>query len=199
MNETLPAKIERVCPVCKNQFLAKRYKVLQGLDNFCGRKCRNHGWESPEVRFWKQVRKTDKCWVWTGPVHTYGRIYANGAYWMSHRFSWFIHNGPIPNGKYVCHRCDNPPCVRPDHLFLGDALENHQDCVKKNRQVFGERNGRCKLTEAQAIQVKRLYESGDWRQVDLAEKFGVTQIAISLLVRGVNWKYLNHLKYSNEQ
>ena len=90
-------------------------------------------------RFWEKVSKTDSCWVWTG-VKTrggYGYLHkSSGTEQQSrraHRISWELHNGQIPDGLWVLHKCDNPPCVNPDHLFLGDRKANMDDCAAKGR------------------------------------------------------------------
>lgn len=87
------------------------------------------------IRFWKKVKKTDGCWLWMGskPGGKYGGISHNGKQQMAHRVSWELHNGKIPDGMACCHHCDNPPCVRVDHLFLGTRKDNQQDSVKKGR------------------------------------------------------------------
>lgn len=63
----------------------------------------------------------------------YGRIRVDGKSWLAHRFSWVLANGPIPEGMYVCHRCDNPPCINPEHLFLGTQTDNMRDMAAKGR------------------------------------------------------------------
>jgi hypothetical protein len=103
------------------------------------------------VQFWERVQKTETCWIWTGSLFTattwygnyglkppedtprYGGFFYQGKLWRAHRLSWVIHNGAIPPGKFVLHHCDNPPCVRPDHLFLGTHKDNIHDSIKKNR------------------------------------------------------------------
>lgn len=85
--------------------------------------------------FWAKVHKTDDCWEWTAARMSSGY---GGFYWQrgrvpAHRFSWEIAFGAIPEGMFVCHHCDNRLCVRPDHLFLGTALDNARDCVAKGR------------------------------------------------------------------
>lgn len=93
-----------------------------------------------EDRFWEKVQKTDSCWLWTGSKQGrmgYGYLHIGGKKdrkpSRAHRLSWVIHNGPIPDGLYVLHKCDVPACVNPDHLFLGDHKANMQDCASKGR------------------------------------------------------------------
>src|SRR5678816_769446 len=106
-----------------------------------------------EPRFWKHVKRAqgDGCWIWTADKMTsqqkrrtqrgagYGNFMINGCTKrvFAHRFSWELHFGPIPPGMLVCHRCDNPSCVRPDHLFLGTHKDNTQDMIRKGRHAHG--------------------------------------------------------------
>lgn len=88
-----------------------------------------------EELFWPRVLKTDKCWEWTGGLDRqgYGKFYNQRGAPRAHRFSYELAFGPIPQGKLVCHHCDNPKCIRPDHLFIGTHKDNTQDAVRKNR------------------------------------------------------------------
>lgn len=110
-----------------------------------GRRKRVEQYRPLEERFWPKVRKTDTCWWWTAggdKADGYGRIRAGGRgtpTLLAHRAAWEITFGPIPDGLEVCHTCDTPRCVRPDHLFLGTSLQNNQDMVAKGRQAKGER------------------------------------------------------------
>jgi hypothetical protein len=83
------------------------------------------------ARFWSHVLESPACWIWTGNIgpNGYGRFGQRYA----HRLSYEWMRGPIPEGMFVLHHCDNPPCVRPDHLFLGTAADNSHDMVRKGR------------------------------------------------------------------
>jgi len=91
--------------------------------------------ETAELRFWKKVLIGDDCWVWTAGKDWdgYGEFSIKHRPIKAHQFSWIVTNGSIPKGLFICHHCDNPSCVRPDHLFLGTAKDNYQDSVVKGR------------------------------------------------------------------
>jgi hypothetical protein len=93
---------------------------------------------SAEQLFWQRVTKGPGCWVWRGALvrvgSPYGRLRWRGKQTLAHRAAWEMTFGEIPNGRYVCHHCDNPQCVRPDHLFLGTARMNVLDSIFKGRR-----------------------------------------------------------------
>ena len=120
----------------------------------------------------------------------YGILTFQGKGWLANRLAWTLANGAIPADSCVCHTCDTPACCNPAHLFLGSHSENMADMKTKGRRKSinaGSFNGRAKLNEAQASDIRSLYATGDWRQVDLAEKFGCSQTIVSLIIRNVNW------------
>lgn len=92
---------------------------------------RGHSSYVKKYLFWLKVTKTDTCWLWTGrrDKNGYGKVGAA----LSHRVFWELHNGHIPDGLYVLHHCDNPPCIRPTHLFLGTQADNVRDMAAKGR------------------------------------------------------------------
>jgi len=148
-----------------------------------------------DVRFWERVdvRGEDECWPWVGSVveRGYGVLFIQGEdSVLAHRYSWTIHNGLIPDGLFVCHHCDNPPCVNPQHLFLGTNLDNIQDMVRKGRHTIGERNARAKLTSDQVLRVRELYSSGKYTQEELADMFKVCVSNVYQIVTGKIWKHL---------
>ncbi|KKN16791.1 hypothetical protein LCGC14_0972530, partial [marine sediment metagenome] len=90
--------------------------------------------EKQKIRFWGKVKKTNSCWMWVATLHAgYGYVGLNGKDYSAHRISWEIHFGKIPEGMLVLHKCDNPPCVNPKHLWIGTRKQNTQDMIKKGR------------------------------------------------------------------
>ena len=94
-------------------------------------------------RFWEKVNKTPNgCWIWTGATdgRGYGQLWVNGHLEKAHRLSWVIHYGAIPLGLNILHHCDNKPCVRPDHLYLGTQADNARDALERGQFPVGIRN-----------------------------------------------------------
>ena len=138
-----------------------------------------------------RLNEATGCMEWTRSCDRdgYGYVQTSGKLKRAHRVAFERANGPIPEGKWVLHRCDNPKCVNPAHLFLGDNRSNVDDKVAKGRHAFGERNGRANLTEADIRQIRFDYALGE-RQVDLAKRYGVHQTHISLIVTRKEWAHV---------
>ncbi len=142
-----------------------------------------------EERFWSHVAKSDGCWLWTGAryYNGYGAFRANGRNIGAHRFSWGLYHGPIPDGLFICHHCDNPACVNPDHLFVGTQTQNLADMASKGRSTHGERNPQAKLAAHQVRRIRGFHACGISR-TELAEHFGVREGTISDVVSRRAWK-----------
>ena len=149
-------------------------------------------------RFWSKVQKGDGCWLWTGtrssnmghgvlvsgPRGSARREYA-------HRISWEFHVGPIPDGLSVCHHCDNPPCVRPEHLFLGTRADNTADRDRKGRHkaLRGSANGRAILTEADVLAIRRRHALGE-SPLAIAKSLGRGYAAVYQAATHRSWRHL---------
>lgn len=127
-------KAPYTCAKCGTQFKAWRKK-----SKYCSIACYRGESRLPIEHFLKNAIKMESgCWEWSGTRNSggYGDIRVDCRTTKAHRYSWEIHNGPIPAGMLVCHKCDNPPCVNPSHLFLGTARDNVNDMIKKGRARF---------------------------------------------------------------
>jgi len=122
----------------------------------------------------------------TKPMKVIGRMTE-----QTHVIKWILANGPIPDGLMVLHRCDNPPCGNVTHLFLGTAADNSADMVSKGRQHrgFGQKSGMAKLTESQVRDILLRHEAGEL-QASIAQRYGISQSNVSLIVHGKAWRHL---------
>jgi len=116
-----------------------------------------------EERFWSRVNKTDACWLWTGyrDPNGYGSLGVDCKNRLAHRFSFELHNGAIPAGLFICHKCDVPSCVNPNHLFAGTQKENMMDCSRKGRAPR-QQNKTCAKGHERNEENSRYTESGRW-------------------------------------
>ncbi len=151
-----------------------------------------------EERFWEKVNwqnPTERgCWLWVaGTRRRYGRFRAaERTFYSAHRFAYEWAHGPIPDGMKVLHRCDNPPCCNPEHLFLGTNNDNMKDMVKKDRQARGEQTRRGSLTRSQVEVIRFRYEEEyqSITQERLAREYGVSRRTISFITTRRTWKHV---------
>lgn len=167
-------------------------------------------------RFWKKVniRSSDECWEWMASCNKkgYGRVKAFGTMTLAHRVSFFISNGYLTDGLFVCHTCDNPSCCNPIHLWEGTNDDNMQDCIAKGRHISqnpssvsgenhfynrkpelrpkGEKNSRAKLKDADVIEIIRMTREGIIPRNQIALMYGVSKGVIGKIAARLSWKHL---------
>lgn len=142
-------------------------------------------------RFEAKFRVTPGCWIWIAAKSSagYGQLsFGKGVNLGAHRISYQLYVGPISKGCFVCHRCDNPSCVNPDHLFAGTPQQNSNDMIRKGRQntPLGEKQGTSKLTNEAVIEIRASRDS----QYVLAERYGVSQSLISYVKSRKIWTHI---------
>ncbi len=144
-----------------------------------------------EQRFWSKVNKSKSCWLWIGPKNNagYGMITIKArrprCTWYAHRIAWELTNGPIPDQSprlCICHRCDNPSCVNPEHLFLGTDRDNVLDAFAKGRRLKNRRPKSTRFTPEQIKEIRRAYVPYKMGCREIGEIFGASQIIIWRIV-----------------
>jgi hypothetical protein len=153
-----------------------------------------------ETRFWRFVKKTNTCWLWTGATTAFGYGLINaggraGKTTRAHRISYTLHVGPIPAGLCVLHRCDTPACVNPAHLFLGTYDDNNKDMKAKGRcdrlkRPKGEQHGCSVLTETEVRGLRALHATGLFTYKELGTRFGVSLQSAWRIAHYRNWKHV---------
>lgn len=129
------------------------------------------------------------CWEWQGFIqpHGYGTFWWNGRSRAAHRASWEIYHGSIPEGMLVLHRCDNPPCVNPDHLFLGTNKDNSEDMVAKGRSTHGSKQWCSKLDEETVASLRSRFLAGE-SAASLARELGLHRSTVARAVTARRWR-----------
>lgn len=132
------------------------------------------------------------CWEWNGYCNEYGYgIFNWDRHIKAHRFIFECYNGPIPDGLFVCHKCDNPPCCNPEHLFLGTEQDNKNDMVQKNRQAFGTTNGMSKLDDVTIIEILESIRSGKYTSLQqLCSAYSIAESPIRDIFNRKLWKHV---------
>lgn len=173
-------------------YCSKHYQRVKKYGDPNGGK-KNHA--PVEERFWRYVNKTPSCWEWTGSKRRFGygsiqECGKDGRYLQAHRLSYQMHVGPIPDGFFVMHKCDNPSCVNPDHLQIGTPRDNTQDMIAKGRKnvvaPVGEKNGKSKLTEDLARYIK----SSSSTNAQLARELNLSPNCIRGVRTGRTWRHV---------
>lgn len=184
------------------------YQFIKGdagkqLENLCGKaSCVNPDhWQvkekkeiepyvapTPEERFWEKVIKTHNgCWEWQGAKGNktaHGRFKVNGSLVGAHRYSYELAHGEIPDGAYICHKCDNPACVNPDHLYAGTPRDNVLDMLRRDRST------NVLLTKNKVKEIRQRYANGGITQKKLASVYNVSEHTISSVVNRITWNWI---------
>jgi hypothetical protein len=184
--------------------MSDRYGMLSGVPRWDGK--------TFEQRFWERVDKSGECWLWTGATFRrgYGAVKREGKQLKAHRVAWEMHFGRLPQGALIMHHCDNPPCVRPQHLFPGTPADNMADKVTKGRQATGDRitahrtvlrgdqhpshrhperfrnEWRRKGDARLAEQAKALYAQGR-SKLSIAKSLGIGWATVARILNGTHW------------
>ena len=144
-------------------------------------------------RFMEKVDRNGPggCWLWLVSQFPegYGSFKVDGKTRQSHRVSWVLHRSPIPEGMDVLHSCDNPPCVNPDHLFLGTHVDNMADRDKKGRNVKGEKISHAKLSPLKVQRIRKLVAGGALHN-EVAREFRVARTTITKVVNRERWAHV---------
>ncbi|MEZ4684165.1 MAG: HNH endonuclease signature motif containing protein [Caldilineaceae bacterium] len=154
-------------------------------------------------RFWAKVEQTDQsaCWEWLAGKDRggYGMFWLNGITTHAQRIAWILTYGDIPDELDVCHRCDNPSCVNPRHLFLGSDRDNHQDRAKKGRSARnlnmlgrkGEKHPNAKLTNRTVLKARELYKRKRFKTIKkMALRIGVNHQTLLNAANGKTWSHI---------
>lgn len=191
-------QLDRRCQVCGAVFSVPPHRSAA---KYCSDACRVRGGTrevttSAKMETWNNFvsrRSKKECWPWKGVIHTtgYGSFRIGSKFQAyAHRISYELFVGDIPEGTFVCHKCDNRPCCNPDHLFLGSSADNSRDMVKKGRQSFGVRRPKSKLND----ELVREIRSSPLSQGKLAKIYGVNPSIISMVVRRKTWRHVRKLE-----
>lgn len=190
------SKFSCLCQHCGNDFICTR-GTHSNPQKYCSQSCwraSTTGTAKIARRFWSKVTKTEGCWLWNGSLTPsgYGQFSYKGRPIHASRAAFqIVHGVSLGPKDFVCHKCDNPRCVRPDHLFLGSPKDNVKDMVAKKRNrctpKYGENHHQAKLSLVQVTEIRDLYATGGVTQRQLAKKFGVTQGIVGRIIRHENW------------
>ena len=173
-----------ICMICGNPYVG--YRCI-----YCVKENELIYSKSDKKRFWDKVDKSGDCWEWKGAKNPdgYGRFRLRSRLVQAHRFVYSLAYGNIPRGLCVCHHCDNPGCVNPNHLFLGTLVDNQRDSIAKERCSRGERHGRTRLVDNDVHEIRRLCSLGV-TQTLLAKMWKLSRPQVSSIVNKVSWKHI---------
>lgn len=190
---------EGICINCGIKFKTFKFRIKDG-QKYCSSSCCNaHRSKTADLSrlelFFKNISNEfhpNGCWIYKNTSQDgYGRLAIHAKTMKAHRYSYQINIGVIPEDLFVCHRCDNPPCVNPDHLFVGEPKENSLDMVKKNRQhrSKGSAVNGAKLNEQQVLEIKQKLKNGEG-VTQLSRDYNISHNIISRIKSGFIWVHV---------
>lgn len=174
-------------------FCTNHYRAAKLYGDPLAVKQRQHHGKTVRERFDLYTKRADGCWLWVGfrDLNGYGRLNVDGVPVIASRLSYQLHYGEIPDGKHVCHKCDNPPCVNPDHLFLGTPKDNTADMINKGRDrrrgLPGVSHHAARLTD----EIVRFVRCSDMTDAEAARKFDVSRATIHAVRHRKTWTHLS--------
>lgn len=189
---TAPAMKFR-CEACGAE--CERQRNMHLAFKYCSPACNYIGKvKHPDEHFWPKVDKSGECWIWTGGTdgYGYGKVNYLGRRQKTHRLSWMLIRGPIPDGLSVLHNCptgDNPACCNPAHLWLGTNADNMRDMAAKGRASKGEAHHWARKSEGDVLRIIVLRFAG-WSNRAIADYFSIPKTSVESIVYGSTWKHL---------
>ena len=177
MSNTTRRREWKLCRDGRMRYLPAPFTPEEARESFMSRYTIDHG----------------GCWIWTGcrAGNGYGALKVNQRQYGAHQYAYLLFRGPLSDGAMVCHHCDNPLCVNPQHLFLGTALDNVRDMFSKGRQPIRRGSAACsKLNESQVLEIRDLAGRPGIKTAELAKRFGVKPATIRAVIRKRNWRHI---------
>jgi hypothetical protein len=186
-----------VCPNCGKVFETTEYRIRYGK-KYCSRECgytrEHHAPQRPlEDRFWEKVQKSNDCWLWASAINNkgYGDFHIGyGKHKLAHRVAYELTYGDLPPNTILRHTCDNPKCVRPDHLIPGTMTDNQHDMAIKGRSCHGSKSYFAKLNETTVLAIRSDPDIGILPQWRIAEKYGISRATISNILTRHTWTHI---------
>lgn len=188
--------MNKICETCGIEFSKTNSCSRKEWDKrkFCSHKCADFNNRNFIEDVWKYINKKseDECWEWMGGFDGkgYGRIYFEHKRRGAHRVVYELTYGKIQNELYVCHKCNNPICCNPKHLYLGTQKDNLKQMIEDGRSHVGEKHGLAKLTEEDVLKIRKMYSTGKYTLKTLGETFKTCFQNISDIINRKHWRHI---------